>query len=582
MKARFSGLVLFLACMVSNNGAFGTTLWSEGAETGLTHVIDGTGPGYGLIQSDVVAHGNYAFHLANPDFEDNWFEIDQTLRVEQDSRLFFLSRLRYATASQVARVQVSTDGGMTWPVSIFDQPGSDGPGEGAFSLKDVNLGGYADQDLRFRFLYDFDSGSAYTQTDSQSGWFVDQIRIGSEFEKLQWDIGDPSPHEQLSLEYINRARADALTEAERLSTETDPDIRDAYRFFNIDGRDIIDQFAWYVASGAIDRVAQPLSFDADLLTAAELHSQDMLENRFQGHVSSNNPPAPFQPGFSPTERVNAVGYEGSVAENVYSSAESVRQGHAGFDVDWGDLTRPESPWYNPTFNGQGMQNPAGHRMSIHNGDYKEFGVGVILGTNGFVGPEVVTQEFANPGSVSYVTGVVFEDLNANAFYDIGEGRPDVRVDVEGSPYFAISSSSGGYSVPVAADGTYAVTFSGGGFEPFLADAIIANGQNVKVDYLVSALIGLAGDYNASGTVEQADLDLVLLHWGQSAATIPATWTNDLPTGNIDQEELDGVLLNWGHSGSGTAAVPEPASSFLLTLCGVLALVLLRRRGRAPT
>jgi hypothetical protein len=56
----------------------------------------------------------------------------------------------------------------------------------------------------------------------------------------------------------------------------------------------------------------------------------------------------------------------------------------------------------------------------------------------------------------------------------------------------------------------------------------------------------AGDYSGNGTVEQADLDLVLLNWGDPVPPIPAGWVNDLPTGTIDQDELDGVLLNWGN------------------------------------
>jgi uncharacterized membrane protein len=59
---------------------------------------------------------------------------------------------------------------------------------------------------------------------------------------------------------------------------------------------------------------------------------------------------------------------------------------------------------------------------------------------------------------------------------------------------------------------------------------------------------LDGDYNDNFSVEQADLDLVLLNWGEDGTTPPDGWTKDLPSENIDQEELDGVLLNWGDSG----------------------------------
>jgi uncharacterized membrane protein len=89
---------------------------------------------------------------------------------------------------------------------------------------------------------------------------------------------------------------------------------------------------------------------------------------------------------------------------------------------------------------------------------------------------------------------------------------------------------------------------------------------------------LTGDYNNNATVEQGDLDLVLLNWGADAATPPANWTNNLPGGNIDQDELDGVLLNWGNTAAplgATAGVPEPAT-LLGAIIGVVALAARRR------
>jgi hypothetical protein len=80
-----------------------------------------------------------------------------------------------------------------------------------------------------------------------------------------------------------------------------------------------------------------------------------------------------------------------------------------------------------------------------------------------------------------------------------------------------------------------------------------------------APFSLPGDYNNNGIVEQADLDLVLLHWGADAADVPDDWSGDLPIGIVDQDELDGVLLSWGGGATRTVgAVPEP-QSLLLTL-----------------
>jgi hypothetical protein len=539
------------------------TLLRENAENGSANILDNVAGDFPLIQSETVGEGSFAFQLANPNFQDKWFVIDETLTIQPDSKLFFLSRLAWATNRQFARVQISTNGGTTWPTNIYNQAGNGGAGEGSFTLKEVDLAPYANQNVRFRFNYDFTSGSAFTQTDSDVGWFVDDIQIGNEFGKLEWSIGDPSPHEQLYLEYLNRARADALAEARRSRDETDNDVQQAYDFFNIEGQDIVEQFEWYVQNGAIDQFAQPLSFQADLLRAAQLHSQDQFQNEFQGHFSSSDPPAPFQPGDSLGDRLQAVGYSGGAGENVFSHAESVAHGHAGFDVDWGNLNNPGSQFYNPDFADQGMQNPAGHRRNMHNGDFSEAGIGVVNGTNGSVGPQIVTQDLGDPGDVRYVTGVVYEDLNSNSFYDIGEGRSGVRIDVEGSAFYAVSSTSGGYSVPVADDGAYDVTFSGGGFSSFMMTANVLNGQNVKVDYLASAITMLAGDFNDDGRVDAADYVV----WRKTDGSQDGynTWRTNFGRTVDAASQAAQIPPSSPRLGEPTAAVPEPAAVSLLGL-----------------
>jgi hypothetical protein len=108
--------------------------------------------------------------------------------------------------------------------------------------------------------------------------------------------------------------------------------------------------------------------------------------------------------------------------------------------------------------------------------------------------------------------------------------------------------------------------------------IVGNGIHLRQSEAWIATLTHTGDYNASGTVDQADLDLVLLNWGETLAS-PAElgWVNDLPDGIVDQAELDGVLLNWGSAASSlaTASVPEPSAAVLLLAC----LVAIYIRGR---
>ncbi|MEA2012325.1 MAG: immunoglobulin domain-containing protein [Verrucomicrobiota bacterium] len=222
-----------------------------------------------------------------------------------------------------------------------------------------------------------------------------------------------------------------------------------------------------------------MAMNEKLMTAARLHSQDMFNNQFQGHSSSSNPVSPNQPGDFPFERIGRQGYLWqSTAENVYSYADSVFHGHAGFEVDWGEKDDPD---------GYGMQDPPGHRLNIHQDVYREAGIGVVLGTNGSVGPLLVTQEFAytRSGEVPFITGVAYYDFNGNSFYDMGEGIGGVRVDVVGEDSYAVTADTGGYTIPVTGNGDYDVKFSGLGFSDVNTSALVANELNTKLDFIPS-------------------------------------------------------------------------------------------------
>ena len=72
-------------------------------------------------------------------------------------------------------------------------------------------------------------------------------------------------------------------------------------------------------------------------------------------------------------------------------------------------------------------------------------------------------------------------------------------------------------------------------------------------------------------MERADLNAVLLNWGNSATTSElGDLTGD---GTVGQPDLNAVLLNWGATSEpGNTPVPEPAG-----LCFVAGLGLLGRR-----
>lgn len=449
--------------------------WREQAETN-EQVTATLASSRSVVQSSVVAEGTGAFQLANPSFSDESLVLVPAVLPAAGTRLFFESRIGYATTSQFARVQVSTNNGTSW-TSIWSRQGSGGAGDGGFRLETVSLGAYAGLTIRLRFFYEFTSGSAYTDTTSSVGWFIDDIQIGEDFIKRPYLLtGNPTPDEILMLEYINRARADANAESARLAATSDPDVASAVSYFGVNKTMMSSQFA------ALTQTTQPLAMNSRLLAAARIHSQDMLENVFQGHVSSSNPPAPNLPSDSMGTRITRQGYVYStVAENVYAYADSPWHAHAGFNIDWG--------------NGPGgMQSPAGHRLAIHNGTFREIGIGMLEGsrTSGLttVGPLVVTQNFGigSGGGQPLITGVAFLDTDSDGFYDPGEGLAGVKVEVEDSSYFTQTSTHGAYAIPVSNNGTYEISFHRAGHPRFSRPVTVSGGLNVKVDYRGESLL----------------------------------------------------------------------------------------------
>ncbi len=275
--------------------------------------------------------------------------------------------------------------------------------------------------------------------------------------QIPYAFGNPTAEEQLYIELINRARANPAAEGQRLAGTTDPSVLSAYSFFGVDLAMMQAEFNALPAQ-------PPLAPNEALTNAARGHTDWLFANKQQTHVQSN-------PTKTLADRLNEAGYPYSNAgENVYSYANSVWYGHAGFQVDWGDGGTG------------GMQAGRGHRMSIHSGTFQEIGVGVVIGTNTPVGPQLVTQDFGRrSGMMPRGTGVAYYDLNGNNFYDLGEGIAGLTVSVDGSDYNCTTAQGGGWVVPTpSATATRAVTFSGLNINQSLQVPFV-EAENTKAD-----------------------------------------------------------------------------------------------------
>lgn len=286
-----------------------------------------------------------------------------------------------------------------------------------------------------------------------------------------YSIGQPTDDEQLYLELINRARANPPAEGAWLAALTEPGVLSAINQFGVDVEQMVSEFQ------AISP-AQPLAFNQNLIAAARGHSQLMFQQEEQAHVLSGEQDI--------GTRIAAAGYDfSSVGENIFASSDNTIYGHAGFQIDWGstNINFPNAVTF-------GMQNPRGHRNSIHNPAFREVGVGIFMGdayneaTETQIGPQLVTQDFGvQQSAVPLLTGVVYHDLNSNEFYDLGEGLGGVQVEVTGADFFAVTSGSGGYTIPLPGNGSYTVSFTAANGGTFTTNITVTGGLNFKVDWV---------------------------------------------------------------------------------------------------
>ena len=272
------------------------------------------------------------------------------------------------------------------------------------------------------------------------------------FAAALFSIGNPTAEEQLYLEYINRARANPAQESLIIILAPNKEIRASIFQNNVDTNLFVQQLSSYPK-------VMPLSFSSNLIFAARRHANDQYIYNFQSHIGSD--------GSNPGSRISDSGYSwNTYGENAFTRSYSLFYGHSSFEIDWGCC------------GAGGMQDPPGHRNNIHNGNFGEIGIGV---TN-----QVVVQEFASKfGLTPFITGVVYVDFNNNDFYDIGEGIGGIDVIVIGSSYYATSSSSGGYSVPVQTNGNYTVVFTDNLTLTNISSVMVTNGWNYKKDYKIA-------------------------------------------------------------------------------------------------
>ena len=88
-----------------------------------------------------------------------------------------------------------------------------------------------------------------------------------------------------------------------------------------------------------------------------------------------------------------------------------------------------------------------------------------------------------------------------------------------------------------------------------------------------------GDFNESGLVDVADLNLVLFNWDKLGSELPEEWKHMRPDNEVPVSvtELNKVLFTWAQTFSPTATVPEPSGVVWLCLGAILAVSAVNRK-----
>jgi hypothetical protein len=158
------------------------------AERGLEGLLTRTTPGYAVVQSSLAASGSFAYRLAHlTPRADEFLQLPGTYLAEANSSITFQSRLGIATDIETARVQVSTDGGVSW-IDVFRQSGTSAtangfplPTETGFVTRTLSLGAFARRTINLRLVFSIEqAGTAFVpEATNNVGWFIDNLTLAN-------------------------------------------------------------------------------------------------------------------------------------------------------------------------------------------------------------------------------------------------------------------------------------------------------------------------------------------------------------------------------------------------------------------
>jgi hypothetical protein len=288
-------------------------------------------------------------------------------------------------------------------------------------------------------------------TTSQADWQVIPVprrsRITHGIQPRLYDHGDPTDFEQFALERINASRAY-------------PEL--AAKYYGV----TLNQG---LAPDTISSSPKPpLAFNPQLIDAARGHSLWMLDTQRFSHLGKKTS--------TPKDRIVN-------AEYIFSGSWSCAE-----NIGWSGTTGPFHPDRHLRTVLRGLFRSPGHRVNTLAEYLDEVGIGIFNGNMSRYKSVMVTENYARSSSTTkpLILGVVYNDVNANGYYDLGEGVEGVTLFLNDGDYFAVTSASGGFAFPMQTlKGKSVLIATGQGLPGFVIKSVKLKGHNVKVDLDIS-------------------------------------------------------------------------------------------------
>ncbi len=158
---------------------------SDASGDALSNFTALSSPNYPVITNSSV-DSSQCIHFVHNDMNTTpqIIECNEILFPATNTVISFESQVGYAFTNEVARVQVSTDGGANWQ-DLFLDAGCNPPGatsfsfcESSFTACSLSLSNYAGQSVLLRLDYDFLPPYDYfVGTDNYLGWSVENIVV---------------------------------------------------------------------------------------------------------------------------------------------------------------------------------------------------------------------------------------------------------------------------------------------------------------------------------------------------------------------------------------------------------------------